>query len=199
VIRATSTVNGQSPFTLSRTLRAALLCIAVAGGLAACASVPVDAESERLDSNTGTTITLMPRPVELIVDRTHGPRTDPFAYLAPFETNRMGSHELFLWVSAPQVAEPLGVPQVFCGDERIQLEQVHAGMASIGLSRQPYALPAPWSVQWYFKLSGEVLDCFVRAKQLKVVTQAGQADPDNYTAEAAALSGLSTFAARVRT
>jgi hypothetical protein len=161
--------------------------------------MPVDAESERLDSNTGTTVTLMPRPVELIADRSHGPKTDPFAYLAPFETNRMGSHALFLWVSAPQVAEPLGVPQVFCGDELIKLEPMNADLASIGLSRHPYALPAPWSAQWYFKLSGEVLDCFAGARQLKVITQAGEAELENYTAEAAALSGLSAFAARVRT
>ncbi len=60
-----------------------------------------------LDANTGTTVTVMPKPVELIVDKARGTKTDPFAYVAPFETNRMGSHELYLWVSAPQVAGPL--------------------------------------------------------------------------------------------
>jgi hypothetical protein len=180
-------------------LRALLLTATVAAGLVACASAPTEDESQRLDSNTGTTVTVMPRPVELIVDRPRGAGTDPFAYLAPFETNRMGSHELYLWISAPQVAGSLDVPQVFCGDELIPLEPVNADLEAMGLSGPPYKLPAPWSAQWYFKLSGEVLDCFARARQMRIVTQAGQNEPDRFTAEAEALAGLADFAKRVRT
>jgi hypothetical protein len=180
-------------------LRAFLLTLTVAAGLGGCAAAPTAEESQRLDSNTGTTVTLMPRPVELIVDRPRGAGSDPFAYLAPFETNRMGSHELFLWVSAPQVEGTLGVPQVYCGDELIPLEPVSADVKAMGLSGPPYKLPAPWSAQWYFKLSGEVLDCFARAKQMRIVTQSEQNEPDRFTAEAEALAGLSDFANRVRT
>lgn len=183
-------------FQVFRTLALALL---VTGALTACAAAPADEESERLDTNTGTTVTVMPRPVEFITDRPRGPRTDPFAYLAPFETNRMGDHDLFLWVSAPQVEGTLAVPQVFCGEEQIQLEEMSADIKAIGLSGPPYKLPAPWSAQWYFKLSGEVLDCFASASRLRIVTQAGQAEPDRFTAEAAALAGLPDFANRVRT
>ena len=60
-------------------------------------------------------------------------------------------------------------------------------------------MPAPWSSQWYFKLSGEVLDCLARATRLKVTTQSPDAGSEDYVAEAAALSGLGEFAARVRT
>ena len=91
------------------------LCV----GLSGCATGPADTEGERLDGNTGTTVTLMPKPVELVVEKSKGAKTDPFAYVAPFETNRMGSHELYLWVTAPQVAGALSVPQVFCGDAPI--------------------------------------------------------------------------------
>jgi hypothetical protein len=175
----------------------AILGLAVAG----CAPTPVEeAEAgQRLDSNTGTTVTLMPRPVELLIDRATGPKTDPFAYLAPFETNRMGTHEMYLWVSAPQIEVSLGLPQLFCGDESIQLEPVPGDLKAMGLSGPPYKLPAPWSAQWYFKLSGEVLDCFASAKRLSVVTQAGDAPPERFNAEAAALTGLGDFANRVRT
>ena len=142
----------------------------------------------------------LPKPVEFIVDRTTGPKTDPFAYLAPFETNRMGAHELFLWVSAPQVTGTLGTPQVFCGEQQIQLETANVDLKAMGLSAAPYKLPAPWSVQWYFKLSGEVLDCFAGASHLRIVTQAGDEDPQRFNAEGpAALSGLGDFAKRVRT
>ncbi len=179
--------------------RLAVFGLALAGALVACAPLPLDEQSERLDSNTGTTLTVMPRPVELIVDRARGPKTDPFAYLAPFETNRMGTHELFLWVSAPQVAGALGFPKVYCEDEVLPLEPVNGGLQTMGLSGPPYKLPAPWSVQWYFKLSGELLDCLASARSLRIDTQAGEEEPDHFTAEAPALAGLADFAARVGT
>jgi hypothetical protein len=182
-----------------RALHAVVLGAVLATSVAACATVPAAEDTERLDSNTGTTVTLMPHPVEFIVDRSHGPKTDPFAYLAPFETNRMGSHDLYLWVSAPQVAGPLKVPQVFCGEQLLPLEPANISLSAMGLSGPPYKLPAPWSAQWYFKLSGEVLDCLASAKRLRIVTQVGENDPDQFTAEAQALAGLSDFATRVRT
>jgi hypothetical protein len=179
----------------------AIVLVSLVAGFAGCAPTPVqEAEAgERLDSNTGTTLTLMPRPVEFIVDRARSPKTDPFAYLAPFETNRMGAHELYLWVSAPQVEGTLATPQVYCGPELIQLEPVSQDIKELGLSGPPYKLPAPWSVQWYFKLSGEVLDCFAAASQLRLVIQAGEAEADRFNADGPALTGLSDFAKRVRT
>ena len=196
VIRATSTVASVGAFLT----RAALAGAVVLGWVATsgCAPMPTEAD-ERLDTNTGTTLTVMPRPVELLIVRPSGTKNDPFAYLAPFETNRMGSHEMYLWISAPQIAGPLGVPKVFCGDEQIPLEETKETLKDMGLSNAPYNLPAPWSTQWYFKLSGEVLDCLARAPRLKVTTQAADAAPEDYTAEASALTGLGEFAARVRT
>jgi len=196
VYRALSTGASVDAFLTRAALSAVVL--GFAAGLAGCAPLPTQAD-ERLDTNTGTTVTVMPRPVELLIVRPAGTKNDPFAYLAPFETNRMGSHEMFLWVSAPQIAAPLGVPKVFCGDEEIPLEIATESLKDMGLSGAPYTLPAPWSTQWYFKLSGEVLDCFARAARLKVTTQAADAAPEDYVAEAPALSGLGEFAARVRT
>lgn len=160
--------------------------------------MPVDAALERLDSGTGTTLTVIPSPVELVVEARRSALSDPFAYLAPFETNRMGTHELYLWVSAPQSGEPIDVPQVFCGDKLVALETLDAGMTDIGLSKPPYAEPAPWSAQWYFRLPGEALDCLVSASQIEVVTRAGGAEPDRYSAQAPALVELARFVARIR-
>jgi hypothetical protein len=167
--------------------------------LSGCATPSVEAESERLDTNTGTTLTVLPKPIELIVDKARGTKTDPFAYMAPFETNRMGSHEVFLWVSAPQVAGPLGLPQVFCGETAMSLEKYDGTVKDMGLSTPPYKAPAPWSAQWYFRLSGELLDCLAAATRIRVVTQTGEAEADAYVAEGPAVSGLSTFVAKVRT
>jgi hypothetical protein len=167
--------------------------------LTGCASALPEPESERLDANTGTTLTVMPRPIELVVAQARGGTNDPFAYLAPFETNRMGSHELFLWVSAPQVAGPLGVPQLFCGDSQVTLEQFDGTLRELGLSSAPYKLPAPWSAQWYFRLSGEVLDCLASATRVRVITRPEGGEPDVFIAEGPALSALGTFTAKVRT
>jgi hypothetical protein len=167
--------------------------------LSGCTTAPTEAESERLDFNTGTTLTLLPKPIELIVDNARGTNTDPFAYVAPFETNRMGSHEVFLWVSAPQVAGPLGLPQVFCGETVMTLEKFDGTVRDMGLSTPPYKAPAPWSAQWYFRLSGELLDCLASATRIRLVTQADEGEPETYVAEGPAVSGLSTFVAKVRT
>jgi hypothetical protein len=178
---------------------AALLALLELTGLAGCATAPTDEQSEKLDPNTGTTVTVMPKPLELVVDKARGTKTDPFAYVAPFETNRMGSHELYLWVSAPQTAGPLGIPTVYCGETAVALDRYEGSMKGAGLSSSPYKMPAPWSVQWYFKLSGEVLDCFASTARIRVVTQVAGAEPDNYVAEGSAIAALSAFVARVRT
>ena len=168
--------------------------------LAGCATAPTEAGNERLDPNTGTTVTLMARPVELIVEKARGAKTDPFAYVAPFETNRMGSHELYLWVSAPQAAGALSVPQVYCGNNLVPLDKFDGTLQEIGLSSPPYKVPAPWSAQWYFKVSGEVLDCLASASRIRITTQAADApEPDSYVAEGQATSAVNAFLTRVRT
>jgi hypothetical protein len=190
----------RTTFSIVAAFHSVLAIALAATSLAGCATPVADEHIERLDTTTGTTVTVLPKPVELVVDRGQGPKTDPFAYIAPFETNRMGTHELFLWVSAPQVAGPLGVPQVFCGETPVTLEKFDGTLKDVGLSTAPYKTPAPWSAQWYFRLSGEVLDCFGSASRLRIVTKAADAaESETYTAEGPALSALGPFVAKVRT
>lgn len=181
-----------------RVLRAIGLGFVVTAGLTRCAPVPVETDIERLDVNTGTTVTVMGRPVEFVVERVRGAGTDPFAYLAPFETNRMGTRDLFLWISAPQIADTRSVPELYCGEERIRLEPISPDVSAIGLSQPPYELPAPWSTQWYFRLPGEVLDCLASASRVQIVTRAGEREPDRFIAEAPALAALGEFVDRLR-
>src|SRR5919197_4700218 len=68
----------------------------------ACASAPPEAVSEKLDPDTAITVTTLSRPIELLSQSNRAKQTDPFAYIAPFETNKMGARDLFLWVSTPQ-------------------------------------------------------------------------------------------------
>ena len=70
--------------------------------LGACAALPDDAPVvENLDEETGLTIARLGRPLELYRETVRKDMAERFAFLGPFETNQMGSRELFLWVAVP--------------------------------------------------------------------------------------------------
>ena len=71
--------------------------------LVACATTPSQPVVERLDPDTATTLTVINKPVELVGEGAHGPTGNPFAFIAPFETDRMGKRALYLWMSAPSI------------------------------------------------------------------------------------------------
>ena len=200
VFQTSSTVRLRGTLNLCTCLARFTTCVAFAMALSGCAVAPVEQAVERLDETTGTTVTVMPRPVELVIEQPRGPNTNHFASFAPFETNQMGTHELFLWVSAPQMDEgDVKVTQVYCGDAVIDLEAIDADMKRIGLSKPPYKMPVPWSRQWFFKLSSEALNCFAQAGHIKIVTQGSAPESDSFLAESPALTGLNAFATRLRT
>jgi hypothetical protein len=170
--------------------------VAVLGG---CASTPTEPVSEKLDPDTAVTVTTLSRPVELVAQSSRSNQTDPFAYIAPFETNRMGARELFLWVSTPQVTGTLSQPHLLCNGQAVDLQPlsgdalggsaapgqnvtsgaegggaVKVDLAKLNLSRAPYESPVPWSTQWYFKLPVESLKCLAEAQG--IVLQARAAD-----------------------
>jgi len=74
----------------------------VALALGACATLPQDHPVyEQLDAETGVTIALIGKPIELYRETVPNVYTDRFAFLAPFETNQMGTREAFLWLAVP--------------------------------------------------------------------------------------------------
>jgi hypothetical protein len=169
-------------------------------GLAGCASAPAEPVHDRLDTETATTVTVMQAPVELIAEAPLGAQSDPFAYVAPFETDRMGERALYLWISMPQVTGPLSEPKVSCDGHLLSLQAVSTDLAQFNLSRPPYNPPAPWSGQWYFKLSPESLQCLGTAQGISLETQLtqGQGDAERFSASGKALSELQAFAVAQR-
>jgi len=168
--------------------------------LAGCASTPPEPVNDRLDSETATTVTVMQAPVELVSETPHGGAgvCDPFAYVAPFETDRMGERELYLWISAPQVNGPLAVPKVSCNGQALTLQAVSGDLTEFKLSRPPYPTPAPWSGQCYFKLPQASLACLGTAQGITLETQPaeGGTEPERFTASGKALAALEAFARR---
>jgi hypothetical protein len=178
-----NSVNVSTGCKLGNGRRAAVLLVLMLGG---CAALPNEPVNERLDPDTATTVTLLSHPIELVSQgkqNTHGGINDPFAYLAPFETNRMGSRELFLWVSTPQAEGTPQQPQVLCNGQVLSLQPLSevpkVDLSQLSLSKEPYAAPVPWSTQWYFRLSPEGLQCLADANGIAVEAQApggGQAE-----------------------
>lgn len=161
--------------------------------LAACAWSPVQPVVEQLDTVTGTTLIVLAQPVELVTQKNRGPGLDPFAFIAPFETDRMGERALYLWVSTPQDKGPAGGLEVLCDGAPLVLPRLNARPA--GVSRGPYSAPAPWSFEHYFSLPESSLQCLASARSLTVTARLGADLEDRFDSDPAGLKALAGFAA----
>lgn len=198
------------------------LCAALLG---ACAVIePTEPVSEKLDPDTAVTVTVLSQPIELFSQTNRSKQTDPFAYIAPFETNKMGARDLFLWVSTPQAAGEISQPHVMCNGQPLQLQPLsqEAGPASanagsggnftamgtngapvkldlsqLSLSRAPYDAPVPWGTQWYFRLPAESLKCLAEAGDVSLQARAADGAEEQFTSTGRkSLASLDAFARR---
>jgi hypothetical protein len=201
-----------------------LVCGLATALLGACASTPSEPVSEKLDPDTATTVTTLSRPIELLSQTNRSKQTDPFAYIAPFETNRMGARDLFLWISTPQAQGQLTQPQVLCNGQPLSLQPLsqesgaagtHAApgdnvaavglpgtpvkvdLSQLNLSRVPYEAPVPWSTQWYFRLPPDSLKCLANAEGISLEARAADGGPEQFTTtERKSLASLDAFTRR---
>lgn len=111
---------------------------------AGCATVPDKPVEEVLDESTGTSLTRLARPIELLTAAPRGPNADPFAYVAPFETNRMGQRRAYLWLAFPDERGESPEPSLSIADRAITLG-ARRTERDAGLAAWPYERPAPWS------------------------------------------------------
>ena len=171
-------------------------CLGILGVAAfiACASTPADQLVDRLDPDTATTVTVVAQPVQLITETPRGGAGDPFAYVAPFETDRAGNRDLYLWVSAPQNTGPIDAPKLFCDGRVLALQSIPSDLSRIQLAKPPYAVPGPFSSQWYFVLPRESLECLGAAQGIAVETTALTGEAERFTASGRILSPLKSFA-----
>lgn len=196
----------------------------VAVVMAGCAPLPVtEPVAEKLDPDTTTTVTVLSQPIELFSPTLRAKQTDPFAYIAPFETNRMGSRQLFLWVSTPQLTQP----RVMCNGHELNLlplsqdagsnvvaqaagkggdfggvgadgKAIKVDLSKLNLSRAPYNAPVPWGTQWYFKLSEDGLKCLAEAEGVSLQAQAADGAAEEFTSTGGrkSLASLDAFQRR---
>lgn len=190
-------VGRAHPVKLSSTCARSLCwCLAVVGLLAGCQSAPPQPVEERLDPDTAVTVIALTKPVELLADSLRGAAGDPFAYVAPFETDRMGKHAQYLWIAAPSVSGAKLEPQLICDGEPLLLEPVENSLKSLGMSKAPYNLPAPWDQHWYFELPKEVLHCLSNAHSMALETHAESGETERFAADSKGLGYLKAFGSR---
>ncbi|MFO7278454.1 MAG: hypothetical protein DIU56_015625 [Pseudomonadota bacterium] len=165
--------------------------------LAGCAAQPVAPVDETLDPGTGTTTSVLTRPIELEPEEGRGAFGASFAFLAPFETNRMGRRTLYLWVAATQGDTPLVQSEVECDSQRIDAVPISGEPAELGLTRAPYVAPVPWSTQWYFRMPYSALECLANARQVAIVTRDVNGELQRFRAPPKSITGLGEFVAHV--
>jgi hypothetical protein len=168
----------------------------LAAALVACSSTPSQPVVDRLDPDTATTVTVLKKPVELVADSLHSAGGDPFAFIAPFETDRMGNRAQYLWMSAPGVENAKIEPQLTCDGQTLKLSPVEGDIGRLGLAHPPYEKPAPWSLQWYFQLPPETLRCLADAQRVTLETRADTGQSDEFSVDAKGLSTLKAFGSR---
>ncbi|MEO8064699.1 MAG: hypothetical protein ABI821_18345 [Pseudomonadota bacterium] len=142
----------------------------VALALAACATLPQDHPVyEQLDADTGVTIARIGKPVELYRESVPSVYTDRFAFLAPFETNQMGTREAFLWLALPiDPSMTDTVPTMEVDGSPVAFGTAGREPGFAGLAKSPYKVPAPWSVMFYFKTDRELITRLGAAQSLTI-------------------------------
>lgn len=145
-----------------------LIPLAILLGLAGCAAAPLNAPQELLDDATGTTLTRLAKPVELTSIEPRGANADPFAYLAVFETNRMGDRRMYLWIAIPDEQKRGAVPALAVDGSRLKTGAPLADVGVTGLARWPYAEPAPWSAIHVFQIDASQLAALTAARELRL-------------------------------
>jgi len=172
---------------------AAAVAAAINLALVACSTMSAQPVAERLDPDTATTVTVIKKPIELVGAGAHGPTGNPFAFIAPFETDRMGKRALYLWMSAPSTGGPGHIPQLICDGHALALPPLDSDISHLGLSSAPYPAPVPWDTQWYFQLSQDGLDCMATAQTVAVETYGVNGVPERFTVESKDLVPLKEF------
>lgn len=153
--------------------------------LCACAAAPGPAVHDKLDAKTGSTVSVIPEPLELLTSGYIGTHTGAFAYLGPFEIDQMGARTLFLWVLVPHDVSSSVAPVIHCDDAPIELPLQSGSLGAIGLAEPPYDPPDPWGTQWYFALDDPALVCFARAHRITVDIPNARGELLRFTAESA--------------
>ncbi|HEX5161457.1 MAG TPA: hypothetical protein VFV88_07025 [Steroidobacteraceae bacterium] len=155
---------------MTRRFLTATLTLLAGVFLGGCASLPDDAPVvENLDPQTGVTVARLGRPLELYRESGRSASGERFAFLGPFETNQMGTRELFLWIALP-MENPGGSPTPTVLADGVALELGEAGKSAefAGLQQSPYKIPMSWIAMYYFRIDADTVAKLAAARELRI-------------------------------
>lgn len=137
--------------------------------LGACAALPDDAPVvEQLDAEMGATIARLGKPMELYRESFVADPAGRFAFVAPFETNQMGTRELFLWLAIPIEIAPDTKPIVEVNGKELELGPLGRESTFAGVGKSPYKIPTPWSSMYYYKIDAAIVGQLGEARRIAV-------------------------------
>ena len=153
---------------------------------------------EQLDDETGMTIARLGHPMELYRETFQRDPSGRFAFLAPFETNQMGTRALFLWIALPVTIAPGTEPDIELDGKALKLGTPGRDADYAGLRHSPYKIPTPWSAMFYYKIDADVVSRLAGSTTLSVRVSETTKDGTRITvfASTVADSRLKDFAAR---
>jgi hypothetical protein len=177
---------------------ALLLAIGLAS-LGGCAAPRTAGVQESLDERTGTTLTRIAKPITFVTNVVRGAKSDPFAALAPFETNRQGARQIYLWVAVPDEQERAPKVEVRIDGAPLADGAPPLDAATIGLGGPAYAAPAPWSAVRMFSLDEKQYRALERAGSVTIIARYadGAELPFAAEADADASAALRQFAGQI--
>ena len=165
--------------------------------LTGCTGLPPEQRGgvqQVLDEQTGTTVTRLAKPLELTVTVSPGPAKDPFAYLSPFQTNRMGQRADFVWLAVPADGALAAAPVIRADGEIVQLGKMSASPELAELKTAPYRTPAPWSQQ-FFAIAPDAAIAQLAAASRIEITSRDAGGEWHFILEGSALAALTSYAA----
>lgn len=145
------------------------LVVSVSVLLGACASMPDDQPVvENLDAQTGVTVMRFGRAMELIREAAVRDPASRFAFIGPFETNRMGERDLYLWLAVPTEAPESVNLTVEVGGTPLPLGAAGRTAEFAALRDSPYRIQTPWFATFYHRLDAQGLQRLRDAGQIVV-------------------------------
>lgn len=170
------------------TYRTRFFCIPVALFLLASCAGTDTRELQRLDPQTGATITRASAPIVMYRDMSarsaHGRN---YVYLGPIEVNNMGQRNYFLWLGIWGTSDSADRSRkmddfetivLYADGEPLGLEVRGWNPGSIGASQDVYVKPVAMALDGYYRVTIDQMRLIAESRDLEL--RAGSTQPQRY-------------------
>lgn len=174
-----------------------------------CASTQLVAPRTWLDERTAVTVTAQSDPAVLArEEHMRAINVRDYAQLGAVETNRMGTHQLYLVLLCWSTIDRSAAEQersaasfsritLYADDRAIELTRAAPAREELGFSRRPFEHPTPGAREIYFAVSRGDLQSIALSRRLQLVAHRDEAAKDKYLEWRDGRPGLRAFLAQL--